>query len=303
MLELRVYSRGSRGSSAANSSTDAMALVARRSHGASARQAPAGAAAAAQLPPAGAVLLRVQDQCMTGEVFGSLRCDCKQQLDYSFEVLHRAASAAWRSRGGGSGSGSGSGSGACAVPAEGAPSSATAAAAGAAAAAAADAGVGAADDPSAVVGLIVYLQQEGRGIGLAAKVAAYALQEGFGEEGGSGGGSGSSGGGLDTVDANRALGLPDDCREYSAVQDILGDLGVLGSPLYLLSNNPRKGEALGVPVARRLPCLVPPVSAAAALYLKSKAQRMGHDIPGEYWEAQGGGGGGGAAAAAAAPGV
>jgi GTP cyclohydrolase II len=284
MLELRVYSRGSSGgsSAAANSSTDAMALVARRSHGASARQAPAGAAAAAQLPPPGAVLLRVQDQCMTGEVFGSLRCDCKQQLDYSCEVLHRAASAAWRSGSGGGGGSSGSGSGARAVPAEGG-------AVGAGGAAAAAAAAGAADDPSGVVGLIVYLQQEGRGIGLAAKVAAYALQEGFGE-GGAGAGAGSSGGGLDTVDANRALGLPDDCREYSAVQDILGDLGVREQPLYLLSNNPRKGEALGVPVARRLPCLVPPVSAAAALYLKAKAQRMGHDIPGEYWEALGGGG-------------
>ena len=285
-----MYSRGSGGGgsgAAANSSTDAMALVARRSHGASARQAPAGAAGAAQLPPPGAVLLRVQDQCMTGEVFGSLRCDCKQQLDYSFEVLHRAASAAWRSSGGGGGSGSGSG--ACAVPAEGG-------AVGAGGATAAAAAAGAADDPSDVVGLIVYLQQEGRGIGLAAKVAAYALQEGFGERGagaGAGAGASSSGGGLDTVDANRALGLPDDCREYSAVQDILGDLGVRQRPLYLLSNNPRKGEALGVPVARRLPCLVPPVSAAAALYLKAKAQRMGHDIPGEYWEALGGGVGGG----------
>jgi GTP cyclohydrolase II len=286
MLELRVYSRGSSGgsSAAANSSTDAMALVARRSHGASARQAPAGAAAAAQLPPPGAVLLRVQDQCMTGEVFGSLRCDCKQQLDYSFEVLHRAASAAWRSGSGGGGGSSGSGSGARAVPAEGG-------AVGAGGDTAPAAAAGAADDPSGVVGLIVYLQQEGRGIGLAAKVAAYALQEGFGEGGaGAGAGAGSSGGGLDTVDANRALGLPDDCREYSAVQDILGDLGVREQPLYLLSNNPRKGEALGVPVARRLPCLVPPVSAAAALYLKAKAQRMGHDIPGEYWEALGGGG-------------
>jgi len=111
--------------------------------------------------------------------------------------------------------------------------------------------------------------------------------------------------GLDTVDANRALGLPDDQREYHAVGDILRDLGVLqggeggcsaaapeGRPVYLLSNNPRKGEALGVPVERRLPCLVPPISDAAALYLKAKAQRMGHDIPAPFW----------AAAAAAAPG-
>ena len=59
-------------------------------------------------------------------------------------------------------------------------------------------------------GMVIYLQQEGRGIGLANKIAAYALQEK----------------GLDTVDANRALGLPDDCREYSAVRHILEDLGV-----------------------------------------------------------------------------
>ena len=81
---------------------------------------------------------------------------------------------------------------------------------------------------------------------------------------------------------------------YSAVADILRDLGLGSSgsgsgarPLYLLSNNPRKGEALGVPVERRLPCLVPPVSAAAALYLKAKAQRMGHDIPAGFWTAEG----------------
>jgi GTP cyclohydrolase II len=151
---------------------------------------------------------------------------------------------------------------------------------GAAAAAAAGAAEG---DPNEVIGLVVYLQQEGRGIGLAAKVAAYALQEGPG---------GEVGRGVDTVDANRALGLPDDSREYSAVGHILRDLGLGAQPLYLLSNNPRKGEALGVPVERRLPCLVPPISDAAALYLKAKAQRMGHDIPAPFW----------AAAAAAAPG-
>ena len=66
-----------------------------------------------------------------------------------------------------------------------------------------------------VAGLVVYLQQEGRGVGLAMKVAAYALQEPAG-----------AAGGLDTVDANRALGLPDDAREYRAVVDILGNLGL-----------------------------------------------------------------------------
>ena len=67
-----------------------------------------------------------------------------------------------------------------------------------------------------------------------------------------------------------------------------------GRPVYLLSNNPRKAEALGVPPHRRLPCLVPPVSAAAALYLKAKAQRMGHDIPAGLWALAAAGGAGSA---------
>jgi GTP cyclohydrolase II len=233
------------------------------------------------LPPSGSVLLRVQDQCMTGEVFGSLRCDCKQQLDFSFEILHRAASAAWREGGVGGGSSS---------------SSSSSSSGGRSGAAAEGSGAG-----SEVVGLIVYLQQEGRGIGIAAKVSAYALQEGYGEAAGAGEGESPSGGAaamaaaLDTVDANRALGLPDDQREYEVVGDILRDLsiapgGAADSPLYLLSNNPRKAEALGVPAERRLACLVQPTSAAAALYLKTKAQRMGHDIPQQFWVSSGGGG-------------
>lgn len=71
-------------------------------------------------------------------------------------------------------------------------------------------------------GIVVYLQQEGRGIGLANKIAAYALQEK----------------GLDTVDANRALGLPDDCREYTSVKNMLADLGV--KSIKIITNNPRK---------------------------------------------------------------
>ncbi len=124
---------------------------------------------------------------------------------------------------------------------------------------------------------------------------------------------------MDTVDANRAMGLPDDTREYSAVVDILRDLGVVGEeeggggkgggsgvgvggggaleggeaggvklvplhPLYLLSNNPRKEECLGVALAGRVPCLVPPVSKEAAKYLMAKALRMGHHIPKTLWE-------------------
>ena len=118
------------------------------------------------------------------------------------------------------------------------------------------------------------------------------------------------------MDANRALGLPDDVREYTAVRDILRDLGVVAQaqfavapagdpyvaaaaaaattvedgaaatspllPITLLTNNPRKLELLhrlGVPIATRLQCLLPPVSPQAAAYLRSKAERMGHHIP------------------------
>jgi len=109
-------------------------------------------------------------------------------------------------------------------------------------------------------GMVIYLQQEGRGIGLANKIAAYSLQEG----------------GLDTVDANRALGFPDDCREYSAVRNILDDLGI--TSIKLMTNNPRKIkvlEQLGVVVDERLPCVVE-ANAVNAGYLRAKENRMEH---------------------------
>ena len=109
-------------------------------------------------------------------------------------------------------------------------------------------------------GLVIYLQQEGRGIGLANKIAAYALQEG----------------GLDTVDANRALGLPDDCREYTSVAAILGDLRI--ESVALMTNNPRKVDALralGLNVTSRTPCLVQ-AGAESVDYLRTKARRMAH---------------------------
>ncbi|KAK9786794.1 hypothetical protein WJX73_000386 [Symbiochloris irregularis] len=114
-------------------------------------------------------------------------------------------------------------------------------------------------------GIVIYLQQEGRGIGLANKIAAYALQEK----------------GLDTVDANRALGLPDDCREYSSVSNILRDLGV--KSVKLMTNNPRKIrvlERLGVKVLERLPCIVAP-GALNVHYLATKRLRMSHLLEGE----------------------
>lgn len=146
------------------------------------------------------LLVRVHDECLTGEVFGSLRCDCKAQLEGALDLVHAHG------------------------------------------------------------GVVVYLRQEGRGIGLANKIAAYAHQDR----------------GLDTVDANRALGLPDDARSWSAAAAILADLGL--TRIRLLTNNPAKRAALesaGVSVAERVPLLVPAGPHSAA-YLATKRARMGH---------------------------
>lgn len=145
--------------------------------------------------------MRVHDACFTSEVLGSLKCDCREQLELALEYIQK-------------------------------------------------------NGPGAVI----YLQQEGRGIGLANKLAAYALQER----------------GLDTVDANRALGLPDDCREYSAVRNVLDNVGVRS--VKLLTNNPRKLaeiSALGVAVSGRIPCIVPAQRHSQG-YLDAKQARMDH---------------------------
>lgn len=150
------------------------------------------------------VLVRVHDQCATSEVFGSLKCDCKDQLDHALEAIR---------------------DGYC--------------------------------------GIVIYLQQEGRGIGLANKIAAYGIQEL----------------GVDTVDANRILGLPDDSRQYDAVDDILDDLNVRS--IRLMTNNPRKIErltSLGIKVDARVPCVVTPNSHFSCRYVSTKAERMGHMI-------------------------
>lgn len=150
------------------------------------------------------VVCRVHDQCVTSEVFGSLKCDCKQQLDYALEYIQKHK-----------------------------------------------------------CGILFYLPQEGRGIGIANKIAAYSLQES----------------GLDTVDANRHLGLPDDAREYSSVRDILQDLKI--PSVQLLTNNPRKIsclEELDVNVTGRIPCICTPNSEYSRNYVHAKAQRMGHMI-------------------------
>jgi GTP cyclohydrolase II len=146
-------------------------------------------------------LVRVHSECMTSEVFGSLKCDCALQLDAALERI---------------------------------------------------------DDED--LGALVYLRQEGRGIGLANKIRAYALQAE----------------GLDTVDANRALGLPDDCRRYDAAAALLHTLGVRS--IRLITNNPEKITALcelGVEVASVVPSVVP-TNPHSAGYLATKRVRMHH---------------------------
>jgi GTP cyclohydrolase II len=151
---------------------------------------------------AGVPLLRIHSQCFTGEVLGSLRCDCHDQL----EMAMRGIASEGR-------------------------------------------------------GLVIYEYQEGRGIGLMAKLKAYGLQDG----------------GLDTVEANHALGFKADYRDFCLATAILRDLGV--KRVRLLSNNPRKVAALmdgGVEVDQ-LACEAAPNPHALA-YLKAKKERMGHAL-------------------------
>ena len=153
-----------------------------------------------------APLVRVHSECWTGDVLGSLRCDCGEQF----------------------------GSALTAITAEGA-------------------------------GVLVYLRQEGRGIGLANKLRAYALQDG----------------GLDTVAANAALGLPVDAREYGAAAAILSDLGI--ERVRLMTNNPEKVAALeadGIRVVERVPLSAIP-NPVNLSYLETKAVRLGHILPAE----------------------
>lgn len=111
-------------------------------------------------------------------------------------------------------------------------------------------------------GLLIYEQQEGRGIGLMAKLQAYALQDKD----------------LDTITANHALGFEADYRDFSLPGAILNDLGI--RRVRLLSNNPQKSEALtnaGIDVVEQIPCEVSPNSHAAK-YLRTKKERMGHSL-------------------------
>ncbi|TMD39460.1 MAG: GTP cyclohydrolase II [Chloroflexi bacterium] len=109
-------------------------------------------------------------------------------------------------------------------------------------------------------GLLLYLHQEGRGIGLVNKIRAYALQDG----------------GLDTVDANRALGLPVDARDYGVAVAVLREMGI--NRVRLLSNNPAKWRALrehGIEVVERVPLEIDP-NPSNLPYLRTKRDRMGH---------------------------
>jgi GTP cyclohydrolase II len=150
-----------------------------------------------------APLLRIHSQCFTGEVFGSLRCDCRGQLEIAMSTI--------------------------------------------------------ADEGS---GLVIYEYQEGRGIGLMAKLKAYALQDR----------------GLDTIEANLALGFDADYRDFSLAVAILHDIGI--DRVRLLSNNPQKVEALtkgGIDVIELIACEAPP-SPYALSYLRTKKKKMGHSL-------------------------
>jgi 3,4-dihydroxy 2-butanone 4-phosphate synthase/GTP cyclohydrolase II len=149
----------------------------------------------------GDVLVRVHSECLTGDVFHSLRCDCGEQLDSALSMIEREGQ-----------------------------------------------------------GVLLYLSQEGRGIGLLNKLRAYRLQEE----------------GLDTVEANERLGLPADLRDYGIGAQILADLGL--SSIRILTNNPKKIRGLegyGLSVSSQIPIEHAP-NAHNEAYLRTKAQRMGH---------------------------
>ncbi len=149
------------------------------------------------------VLVRVHSECLTGEVFGSLRCDCGRQLKKAMQIIEKEGK-----------------------------------------------------------GIILYMNQEGRGIGLVDKIRAYSLQDK----------------GLDTVEANEALGHKPDLRDYGIGAQILVDLGI--RYIRLLTNNPRKIvglEGYGLKVVERLPLEIEP-NPLNYRYLKTKKEKLGHDL-------------------------
>jgi 3,4-dihydroxy 2-butanone 4-phosphate synthase / GTP cyclohydrolase II len=151
------------------------------------------------------VTVRVHSECLTGDVFHSLRCDCGPQLELALEILGRERR-----------------------------------------------------------GVLVYMRQEGRGIGLEAKLKAYRLQDQ----------------GMDTVEANQALGFPADLREYGLGAQILRYLGV--RKLRLLTNNPKKIAGLsgyGLELLEQVPLATPP-TAENVRYLRTKRDKLGHYLEG-----------------------
>jgi 3,4-dihydroxy 2-butanone 4-phosphate synthase/GTP cyclohydrolase II len=152
------------------------------------------------------VLVRMHSECITGEAFGSKKCECGPQLDYALDAI--------------------------------------------------------ASDPEG--GVVIYLRgQEGRGIGLLNKLKAYALQDT----------------GMDTVEANLALGLPSEAREYGAAVSILRDLGI--KTVRLMSNNPAKIDSLemaGISVTEYVPIIVGQEDENVG-YLETKREKMGHILP------------------------
>jgi 3,4-dihydroxy 2-butanone 4-phosphate synthase / GTP cyclohydrolase II len=149
------------------------------------------------------VLVRVHSECLTGDVFHSLRCDCGEQLEAAMAMIEREGQ-----------------------------------------------------------GVLLYLSQEGRGIGLLNKLRAYRLQED----------------GLDTVDANLKLGLPADLRDYGIGAQILVDLGL--SSIRILTNNPKKIRGLegyGLSVTAQVP-IAHAANPHNEQYLRTKAERMGHTL-------------------------
>ena len=146
-------------------------------------------------------IVRIHSQCLTGDVFHSLRCDCRQQFELAMATITAHGS-----------------------------------------------------------GIMLYEQQEGRGIGLMAKLRAYELQDQ----------------GLDTIEANLELGYKADCREYELPAEILKIMGV--KAVRLITNNPEKVEALvsaGIEVVERISAEVPE-SSENARYLETKREKMGH---------------------------
>jgi GTP cyclohydrolase II len=154
-----------------------------------------------QISPGSSILVRIHSQCLTGDVFASERCDCRDQLHTALGLIARSGS-----------------------------------------------------------GILVYQQQEGRGIGLINKIRAYELQDQ----------------GLDTVAANEHLGFEADQRQYQLPAEVLKYLGALR--VRLLSNNPDKVRGLeseGIRVEERIPLEIPPKSSTRD-YLEVKKRRMGH---------------------------